>query len=580
MTNHSETDRVLSLAAAKAPWVLIVVGVVVYANSLNGPFMWDDQAYIVENESIRQLWPPAWAEHALGNRPTAAFTLALNYAIGGLNVVGYHAVNVAIHLLCALTALAVLRHTLTQHRGTDPGEVSGAGLALAIALLWMVHPLTSECVNYITQRTESLMALFFLLTLYCALCGFDSGSRAWYAGAVLCCALGMASKESMAAAPLVVLLYDRTFSAGSFGRALRLRYQLYGGLVLTWLVLIRGLWTRPHGDTIGLDLRIDAWTYALNQCQMLWAYLRRVVWPHPLILDYGFARQLALVDVWLEGVAIVALLGLTAVALRRWPPWGFSGAWFFLILAPTSSFVPILTEGGAERRMYLPLLGPVALATVASWRALSRGGRRRGEPVHLATRAGAALVLATALALSWTTAERNRDYRSATAIWRTVVEAEPLSGRGHNNLGSALEKEGAVEEALRHYRRAVDINPGYAAAHKNLGALLGLTGDIDAAVYHLRKAVEIQPRFAEAHHNLALALRLQGDDDRAFAHLRQALDIDPDLAQAHYNLANLLSARQRYDEAVSHYRRALQLKPDYGKARQNLETVLELRQQR
>ena len=560
-----------------APWILVAAGAV-YANSLDGPFIYDDQAYIVENESIRQLWPATWMEQRMAHRPVGAFTFALNYALGGLDVVGYHVVNIAIHLLCALVLFSALQTTLRRMRETSPDDVTSSSVALTITLLWLVHPLNSECVNYLSQRTQLLMGLFYVLTLFCAIRIFDGGSARWYGAAVLCCALGMSSKESMANAPLMTLLYDRTFVAGSFGGALRQRPWLYGGLAATWLVLMRALWMVPHRDTIGFDLGVTPWSYALNQCEMLWIYLCRSLWPDPLVLDYGFVRELTPGDVWLEGAVIVGLLALTVVALYRWPPWGFAGAWFFLLLAPTSSIVPIVTEVGAERRMYLPLISVLAVFTVAAHSLLEYSERRVPRLCSGRRRAwaGGAMVLVAAAAFGSLTVARNRDYRDAISIWSTVVEVMPLNARGHLSLGAALENKGDIEAALERYHRAIDLRPGFADAHGNLGATLGSMGQFEEAVHHLRIAVSRRPGHGVAHYNLGTALASLGRAEEGITHYRRAIEIDPTTVRAHHNLGKLLASRRQYDEAASHFRRTLILDPDHDAARRNLQSVIEI----
>ena len=564
---HSPFDRL-------SPWILVAAGCAVYANSLGGPFIYDDQSHIVGNESIRQLWPPTWMQGLMVHRPVGAFTLALNYAVSGLDVAGYHLANIVIHLCCALALLAVLRRTLRRMNGVFPSDVTCTTIALTIALLWLVHPLNSECVNYLSQRTESLMGVLYLLVLYCAIRSFDHGSARWCGGAVLCCALGMGSKESMASAPLMTLLYDRTFVSHTFGGALRRRPWLYAGLAATWLVLIRALWLNPHGDTIGFDRGVSAWTYALNQCEMLRIYLLRSVWPHPLVLDYGFARELTLADVWLEGALIVGLLALTVVVLHRRSPFGFVGAWFFLLLAPTSSFVPIVTEVGAERRMYLPLVSVVLLLAIAGY-SLLKYLERRAPETRLSGRltlfGGSALLLATSTILGSLTVERNRDYSSSISIWTTVVEANPWNARGHLSLGAALERQGDIGGALERYRRAVDLTPGYADAHGNLGATLGSLGEFEQAAHHLRIAVARRPDHAVAHNNLGIAVYSLGQVEEAITHYRRALELDPNFPRAHHGLGNALTSLQRYEEAASHYRRALVLEPEYAEARRNLD---------
>jgi hypothetical protein len=227
------------------------------------------------------------------------------------------------------------------------------GVAAVATLLWMAHPLNSEAVNYVSQRTESLMALFFLLTFYCAM-------RDWRPWAIAACALGMACKESMATAPLIVMLYDRIFVFDSWKQMMRARRGFYLGLASTWIVLALLLSSTPR-TSVGFDAGTSPIVYLWNQCEMIARYLWLAVWPRALVVDYGLPRPLSFGDVLPQAALVVALGVVTVVALVRWPKAGFLLAWFFVTLGPTSSIVPIATEVGAERRMYLPLMALVML---------------------------------------------------------------------------------------------------------------------------------------------------------------------------------------------------------------------------
>ena len=189
-----------------APLLLLLAGGLVYANSLNGDFVYDDVHSIVQNPDIRSLWPPQWLQptdtvnEAVNSRPIASFTLVFNYAFGGLEMPGYRLFNIAVHLLCGLALYGVVRRT-----------AASVALAFACALLWLVHPLQSQCINYIIQRRESLASLFYLLALYSAIRGFDANGRGWYAVSILSCILSVASKEIAA-----IALYDRVYRSGSW----------------------------------------------------------------------------------------------------------------------------------------------------------------------------------------------------------------------------------------------------------------------------------------------------------------------------------------------------------------------------
>jgi hypothetical protein len=186
----------------------------------------------------------------------------------------------------------------------------------------------------------------------------------------------MGSKEAMVTAPLVVVLVDRVFLFGSLKDAFRARAPLYAGLAATWLILAALQTTLPRPGSAGFDTDVSVWTYLLNQPPLILRYLRLAVWPTSLVANYGWPATLTLTDVLVPTLVVVALLVMTVVALRSHPRLGFLGAWFFITLAPASSFVPVATEVGAERRMYLPLAGILALIVllvVWTWRQFARG---------------------------------------------------------------------------------------------------------------------------------------------------------------------------------------------------------------
>ena len=316
------------------------------------------------------LVPPA--NTPVAGRPLVNLTFAINYALGGLDVGGYHVVNLALHLLCALLIFGLVRRTLDD-LGWGRNGRPDRDLAWAVALLWTVHPLNSEVVDYLTQRTESMMALCYLLTIYAAMRGLTGRHRgAWQTVAVAACFGGMASKETMVAAPVMVILYDAVFVFSSLREAVQKRWPFYASLAAAWIFLAILVVSNGQTGSSGFSTaRTSPSAYLLNQAIMLPRYLRLAVWPSSLVLYYGWPRTVTLAEIWPSGVLIIALLLGTLVALVRWPKVGFLGAWVFVSLAPTSSLVPIATEVGAERRMYLALAGLITLAvvgTAALWR--------------------------------------------------------------------------------------------------------------------------------------------------------------------------------------------------------------------
>jgi tetratricopeptide (TPR) repeat protein len=566
------------------PVLIVAAALWAYHNSFAGAFLLDDEEAIVNNEAIRRPWPFATPWDALHPGSLLTLSLAANYALGELRPWGYHLVNLAVHVLAALTLYGLVRRTLLLGPRRARYEGSAAWLALAAALLWLVHPLQTESVTYVVQRSESMMGLFYLLTLYGVLRGAEAAAGAWrwYAAAVACCALGMLTKEVMVTAPLAALLYDRVFLAPRWRDALRRRWGLYAGLAATWALLtarVVALFTQsPVAATVGFRVPgITPLEYAASQSGVIVHYLRLTLWPAGQCLDYGWPPARTAWEVLPPALVLAALLAATLWALWRRPGLGWCGALFFLVLAPTSSIVP-LKDLAFEHRMYLPLAAVVVVAVLAGEALAVAAGRvirtERGRRL-----AAVGLVAGPVIVLGALTMWRNEDYRDPAILWADVVAKRPANPRGYNNLGNTLLTRGRSAEAAGFLREAVRLDPSFALAHYNLGNALTDLGQPAEAINHYREALRLIPAFPQAQYNLANALARQGHGAEAIDHYCEALRLDPRFVLAHYNLANALVHEGRPEEAVPHYQEAVRLDPGCVPAHGNLGIVL-LRQGR
>jgi Flp pilus assembly protein TadD len=542
----------------------VLAGVVTYANGLTGPFIFDDFGGIVRNSQIRDLsnWgqvfsPPS--DTGVAGRPLAHLSFAINYAVGGLDVRGYHVVNFALHIICGLLIFGLVRRTLDASRVSESLGVRSVDIACAVGLLWTVHPLNTEVVDYLSQRTESMMALCYLLTLYAGLRAVDAPHpRRWLATAVVSSAAGMACKESMVTAPLMVVVFDRVFVFETIGQAFRQRWRFYSGLAAGWL-LLAGLLASHSGISSGgfATAQTSTWNYLLNQAIMVTRYLRLAIWPHGLVFYYGWARQLTLGDVWPYGLFLVLLVAVTTAAFVRRPRIGFLGAWVFITLAPTSSFAPIAAEVGAERRMYLPLVAIVTLVVIGV-AALRR--RFVGPVAPRMDRPMLALVLAASVVLSAMTMARTQEYASALTIAQTTLARWPTPN-AHQLVGQELAAAGQHEDAIRHLREAV---AGYPPARYSLGSELFAAGKLDEAIEQLQAFVIEEPSIApvkSARRMLARAFAARHEMPRAIEQLRLLLAAAPSDATAHGFLADALAAEQKFGEAIPHYQAVLTAQP-------------------
>lgn len=591
---------------------LIVAAVfAVYANGLHAPFAFDDLPGIVENQTIRHLGDlrtvlaaPSDVGSSANSRPLFNLSLTLNYAVGGLNPTGYHAVNIALHALAALALFGLVRRTLLLPSLQPRWGPLALPVALGSALLWAVHPLLTETVTSTIQRTEGLVGLIYLFTCYGFVRAADptaaAGSR-WKAITVAACFLGVLSKEVMATAPVLLLLYDRTFAAGSFAGAWRQRRGFHLALLASWIPLA-GLiiGSGGRGGTVGFGLGVSAVDYLLTQCKAIVLYLRLSFWPHPLVLDYGTNVVSGPGAVWPQGLLLLALLAGTVWALRHRPVAGFCGAWFFVILAPSSSFVPLQTQTIAEHRMYLPLAAVVVPLT--AWICLALGRRARAVLAIAVVGAGIATV------------ERNLDYRSTLAIWEDTAQKAPENSRARINLALEFMAAGRLEEALRldealvatdpdnseirlnhgtalfaagreneakaEYEAAARLDPKNAEAHYNLGNIEARAGKFAEARPHYEAAVQAKPAHIAARLNLAYALAKTGHLPEALAQFQEAQRRAPDSPDPLIRMGMALGEANQFEQAAQAFEAALKIEPGNATAASNLAQIQRILQQR
>jgi hypothetical protein len=303
-----------------------------------------------------------------------------------------------------------------------------------------------------------------------------------------------------------------TFGAGSLRAALRRRGGFHAALLGSWLLLAALHWEAPRSRSAGFSTGLSAWDYLLTQAPMVVHYLRLAIWPDPLVADYGLTEPTTLAAVAPAAIVVLALAGATLWLWRRHRALAYLATWWFVTLAPSSSVVPIATEVGAERRMYLPLAA-VAILGVLGTRALARAVTPRlGE-----WRAGAASTAAITVALAGVSAARGLDYRDPVCIWQSVVEARP-HGRAHHNLGIALAAQGRDDEALAQYRLAAET---VVESRYSLGFILASRGEHAAVATELREFLARQPddvQAPRAAYLLVMVLARQGDLTGATTH--------------------------------------------------------------
>ena len=537
-----------------------------YANTWQVPFLLDDTDSILANPSIRSLrtafFPPAGTGITVGGRPMVNASLAVNYAFGGFDASGYHLLNLLVHGCAALFLFGVVRRTLRLPLLAPSFGRSATTLALLMTLLWALHPLQTESVTYVIQRAESLMGLFYLGAVYAFVRATESPtSRLWPALTFLSCLLGMATKEVMASAPLILFFYDAILVSGSWQKAWQNRRNFHLALASTWLLLgALVIANSGRGATVGFAASSSWWSYALVQTTAIVRYLGLTLWPADLVFDYGANVRPATGQILFGSLVTLALLTATVVALRRKSALGFLGLWFFAILAPSSSLIPVVTQTIAEHRMYLPLVAIIAPLVLLFWR--------------LSPTLALTILLPLTVVEAFATYQRNLTYHSAIDLWRDTVAKRPDQERAHLHLGDAYLAAGRTDEGIASLEKARSLAPQDAKIYNNLGLAYAHAGRNREALAVLEQAVKLAPDKAPVRLSYGNTLLAAGRQAEAMAEFERAVALSPDNSQARFALANGFALAGRTAEAIQNYERALQSDPGDVEVLTNLGAAL------
>ncbi|MBA4396036.1 MAG: hypothetical protein C0394_01400 [Syntrophus sp. (in: bacteria)] len=523
--------------------ILTVAVVLAYSNTFSVPFLFDDTINILENPSIRSLWPP-WAPlqvpafTGILGRPIINFSLALNYFISGEQVWSYHVFNLLVHILSAWTLFAVIRRTVAFM----PGDATHARIAFryafSCALLWALHPLATQAVTYIIQRCESLMALFVLLTLYSAVRYWQNGSgKHWQYLAVLFFLLAVGSKESAVVTPVMIVIYAWIFRGQTPLTAFKASPFLYTGLLLGVMVTVM---TTLLNDNLALraaNLSFPVLNYPITQSDVLIHYIRLAVWPTGQVIDYGWPAS-TLSDSWPSVLVILMVVGLSVRLVLRKNAAGFLLACFFLLLAP-SSLIP-LPDIAFEHRMYLPLAAVICLVIGLLCNGLAWGSAQQIQGAVCRSifshKSLIPMTICLSLLLGCLTYQRNHVYRSEMSIWLDTIEKRPGNFRGYHGVGLALSKEGKLEQGLDYLMQALMRNDRNAHVYNDIGFLLYRLHRADQAVPYFMEAIRLKPNNFKAYNNLGAALGQTGRLQEAIHNFMEAIRLNPDYMPARKNL--------------------------------------------
>ena len=585
----------LTLKGVRAEWVVLgaalLLTVAAYARALDGEFQLDDFQTIVGNPAVKDLGAllSGFVSSLLhAGRPVTDVTFALNWQAGGLATLGYHLVNLALHLGNVLLVFLFTR-TVLALAGTARPPVA----ASVVAALFALHPLQTQAVTYVTQRAEVLASGLYLATLLLVLAAERRGRSPLgilaYGAALALFTLGLGAKAILVTMPAAWLLLAGLVPSPR-ARASLAPWPRRLLLAAPFVALDLFLSTRTvqsFGDSIHVGFSIQGIppaTYLFTQWQVLVTYLQLLLLPIGQGLDRFFPLSPGPTDPATLGALLVLLaVGALAVVLlvrarRREDESGgaaraagFGILWFFLVLAPTSSIVP-LADVIEEHRVYLASWGIfTALVLLGGWLL----ARVRAERRLLVGGVAVAVVLCALTALTW---HRNGVWTTRLALWSAEVAARPQNFRARANLAQAYDERGMTEAALAQYLEALRIgqaNPQNEwVLRNNVAAMLMNLGRLQEARGHLERALQIQPGDPDALVNLARILLALGDPAGAEALAQRALRANPGHTPAMGVMGRLQMMAGDAQGAFAWFQRAARVNPDDTSAWLNMGQVL------
>jgi tetratricopeptide (TPR) repeat protein len=544
---------------------IVAFAVLAYFNAPAGSFHFDDAHAVVENPSIRSAAniPRFFVDPGTfsvlpqnqGYRPLLLVTYALTAALTGVNSHAFIAVNLLVHILCALLVYAVMLRILRHLGRSDSVE----DVAWLTALIFATHPLFSECVNYVSARSESLSAAFTLASLYCYLRAREG--RKWIALSALAIAGGLLTKPVVTIFPLILIAFEAAAAERQSLRQIAPRFA-----VVTAVVLVFGILSGRMTPAFAIQSAssFSRGLYFRSELPAIWHYVRLFVLPMGQNADADYPLALS----WNEPRVIAAAVGLAAalafamwgLVTRRFTAAALSVAWFILCIFPSSSIFP-LAEIVNEHRPYLAAASLCALVAALLVDGVPRLLRLEGKAAREALISVTVLLL---LFLSTLTVLRNRVWHDETTLWTDVVEKAPGSTRAQMNLGLSLMSTGRMAEAEPHLREAVRLGPYYSYAHVNLGNMLLAQGKVAEALPHLDRAIQLDPKLFWAHYFRGLAGEKVNEPPAQRAlHFQEATRISPNYADAWYHLSMACDAMGDLDRSLPAAHRAVALRSSY-----------------
>ncbi len=574
--------------------LIALVGFLVYANSFQNEFVWDDESLVEKNIYVKNLryFSKLFTTHLFqaakkeGNfyRPIQSLTYVLDYSIWKLNPFGYHLTNTILHILVAILIYFFLRGLVTNEKipTSQPPDSKGKlvtrhsslvtklscflTVPFLTALFFVVHPIHTEAVTYISGRADSLASIFCLLSLIFSLKYTHQRRLPFYLLSLCSFILALLSKEWAMILPFALVLTDSFFGTK---REIKTKIKEYFPFFITLGIYIslRLSILNFTGETI-LSSKYSLYVRTLTFLKVIPSYFGLLIFPHNLHMErlVPYAHSILEPKVLFSLILLIFIvIGVTKLKRKETT---FAFFWFFLTLFPQSNIIPI-NATMAEHFLYLPSIGFFILFALGIVKVEEWGSRYLSHRIKVMS----FLLLLLLTLYGVATIKQNLYWRDGLTLYQRTLAYSPKSARLHLNLGIAYREQKQYDLAISEYQKAIQLNPDYAEAHNNLGTVYRDEDLYNQAITEYQKALQLNPDFAEAYNNLGNVYRDKGLYDQAISEYQKAIRLNPDFAEAYNNLGNVYKDKGLYDRAISEYQKAIQLNPDFAEAYNNLGVV-------
>jgi tetratricopeptide (TPR) repeat protein len=553
--------------------VFILLGILVYSNTFLASFHFDDELFIIENYALRNIWNLKGIWDSFPSRFVTLFTFALNYHSNKLNVFGYHVVNLLIHLGSAilvwwLTKLIFVTPVMKKSKLSQSSDL----IAIFVSLIFLTHPIQTESVTYIWQRCTSLAGFLYLFSLCLYLKSrllqinkeLTSQGLFLYISSLTLGLAAMFTKENSVTLPLMIILCEFCFFKA--GRHIQWKKAL-PFLIMLPVIPILLFSTKPitFSDMQHFLNMPDARKYYLLTQLRVWiTYIRLLFVPINQNLDYDYPVNESFMNLPTLGsfLLLAAIIIIAILLYRRYRLLSFGIFWFFLILSPDSSIIP-LKDVIFEHRLYLPIVGFGFFIIGAIYQFFP------GKTVKFMN----VVLSLSVISCSIMTYQRNKVWNDEFSLWSDIMRKSPQKIRSYNNRGNAFLNQGNLDEAISDYNRTIEINPNSALAYNGRGDVYLYQGNLDEAISDYSQAIAIDPQFTEAYYNRGTAYMKQGSLEEAVEDFNKALEVNPNYAKAYYNRGTLYLRQGNLNQAMSDYNRAIEIDPAYAQAYNNRGTI-------